>query len=106
MRRPIPVASIGCSRLARAWSTRLWMMRRPGCAGALYGVTPMEKSVARPIGEWNGAGVVVTREQIEHWLNGVKAALHPVDVPLPSPIVLQYHFTQVKFRNLRIRRLR
>jgi hypothetical protein len=74
-------------------------------AGALYGVTPVEKSAARPVGEWNEAHIRVTRERIEHWLNGTKTAEYPVDVPLPSPIVLQYHFTEVKFRNLKIRRL-
>jgi hypothetical protein len=74
-------------------------------SGALYGVTPVESSAARPIGEWNDSRIRVTPERIEHWLNGVKTAEYPVDVPLPSPIVLQYHFTEVKFRNLRIRRL-
>ena len=74
-------------------------------SGALYGVTPVEKSVAKPIGEWNEARIRVTAERIEHWLNGVKTAEFPVDVPLSSPIVLQYHFTEVRFRNLRIRRL-
>ena len=74
-------------------------------SGALYGVTSVEKSVARPIGQWNEARIRVTSDRIEHWLNDIKTAEYPVDVPLPSPIVLQYHFTEVKFRNLRIRRL-
>jgi hypothetical protein len=74
-------------------------------SGALYGLTPVEKSAARPIGEWNDARIRVTSERVEHWLNGVRTAEYPVDVPLPSPIVLQYHFTEVQFRNLRIRRL-
>lgn len=73
-------------------------------SGALYGVTAVEKSVARPIGEWNDARIRVTPERVEHWLNGIKTSEYPVDVPLPSPIVLQYHFTEVRFRNLRIRR--
>jgi hypothetical protein len=74
-------------------------------SGALYGVTAVEASVARPVGEWNHARIRVTRERIEHWLNGTKTAEFQVDVPLPSPIVLQYHFTEVKFRNLRILQL-
>lgn len=74
-------------------------------SGALYGVTSVEKSVARPIGQWNEARIRVTSNRIEHWLNDIKTAEYPVDVPLPSPIVLQYHFTEVRFRNLRIRRL-
>ena len=74
-------------------------------SGALYGVTSVEKSVARSAGDWNDARIRVTAERIEHWLNGVKTVEYPVDVPLPSPIVLQYHFSEVKFRNLRIRRL-
>lgn len=74
-------------------------------SGALYGVTPVQNSVARQVGEWNDARILVTPERIEHWLNGVKTAEYAVDVPLPSPIVLQYHFTEVKFRNLRIRPL-
>ena len=74
-------------------------------SGALYGVTPVEKSVARPAGEWNDARIRVTVERIEHWLNGVKTADYPVDVPFASPIALQHHFSEVRFRNLRIRPL-
>lgn len=51
-------------------------------SGALYGVTPVEKSLARPVGEWNDARILVTKERIEHWLNGARTAVYPVDVPL------------------------
>lgn len=74
-------------------------------SGALYGVTSVEKSVARPVVEWNDARIRVTAKRIEHWLNGVKTADYPVDVPFASPIALQHHFSEVRFRNLRILRI-
>jgi hypothetical protein len=65
----------------------------------------VDQSAARPVGEWNDARIRVTGERSEHWLNAIKTAEHPVDVTLPSPIVLQYHLTEVRFCKLRILRL-
>jgi hypothetical protein len=72
-------------------------------SGALYGVTAMDKSGALPVGQWNRSRIVVAREHVEHWLNGVKTAEYPVDLPFASPISLQHHRSEVRFRNLRIR---
>lgn len=75
-------------------------------SGALYGVTAMERSGARPVGAWNTSRILVARDHVEHWLNGVKTAQYPVDLPFASPISLQHHRSEVRFRNLRIRAVR
>lgn len=74
-------------------------------SGALYSVTSVERSAARPFGEWNESRIVVTTDRVEHWLNGVVTARQPTDIPFASSIVLQHHTTEVWFRNVRIRRL-
>ncbi len=43
-------------------------------AGANFGLYPVPRSLARPAGEWNEARLLVRGRQVEHWLNGVKAA--------------------------------
>ena len=75
-------------------------------SGALYGVTAMVRSGARMVGEWNTSRILVARDHVEHWLNGVKTAQYPVDLPFASPISLQHHRSEVRFRNLRIRAVR
>ena len=52
------------------------------------------RNVTRAVEEWNASRVVATRERVEHFLNGVKTAEYPVDVP----------FANTRFRNLRIRK--
>jgi hypothetical protein len=74
-------------------------------SGALYGVVPVPKPAAKPVGEWNSARILVTAHRVEHWLNGERTAEYPIDVPFLSAIVLQHHFSEVRFRNLRIRPL-
>jgi hypothetical protein len=74
-------------------------------SGALYGVTAVSRSLAKPLGEWNQSRILVTQDHVEHWLNGVLSARYPVDVPFPSPISLQHHVSDVRFRNIRIRPL-
>ncbi|MBM3734184.1 MAG: DUF1080 domain-containing protein [Acidobacteria bacterium] len=75
-------------------------------SGALYSVTAVEPSVAKPLGQWNESRIVVTADRVEHWLNGNITASHATDIPFASSIALQHHTTEVRFRNLRIRRLR
>ncbi|MEO8028621.1 MAG: family 16 glycoside hydrolase [Bryobacteraceae bacterium] len=75
-------------------------------SGALYGVTEIRQRAAKPVGQWNDARLVVAKDHLEHWLNGIKTAEYPIDVPFASPIVLQHHRSEVRFRNLRIRPLR
>jgi len=74
-------------------------------SGALYSVTPVEHSAAKPLGQWNESRILVTAEGIQHWLNGTQTAKYATDIPFASSIVVQHHTTEVRFRNLRIRRL-
>jgi hypothetical protein len=74
-------------------------------SGALYAVIPVKEPVAKAAGEWNDSRILVTRDRIEHWLNGVKTAEYAVDIPFASPILLQHHFSEVRFRKLRIKPL-
>lgn len=94
-------------------------------AGALYDLIVPPANIARPVGEWNQARVVVRGKHIQQWLNGHVTA----DIVVGSPqwnevygkskfaqmasfgakdrghIVLQDHGDPVWFRNVRIRRL-
>ena len=72
-------------------------------SGALYSVTPVERSLAKRLGEWNEGRIVVTNEGVEHYLNGTLTARYKTDIPFASSIVLQHHTTEVRYRNVRIR---
>ncbi|HBY62942.1 MAG TPA: hypothetical protein DEH78_24225 [Solibacterales bacterium] len=72
-------------------------------SGSLYGVVAAAPGAAKPPGEWNESRIVVTDERAEHWLNGVKVAEFAIDIPFASPIVLQHHSSEVRFRRLKIR---
>lgn len=74
-------------------------------SGALYSVTPVERSSAKAPGQWNESRIVVTADGVEHWLNGLVTARAATDLPFASSIVLQHHTTEVRFRNVRIRPL-
>ncbi|MFN7019905.1 MAG: family 16 glycoside hydrolase, partial [Phycisphaerales bacterium] len=95
-------------------------------AGAMYDLFECGEDVARPWGEWNTARVVCRGPRIEHWLNGVRV----VDVDVESDeyreaygaskfpsmkdfgttasghIALQDHGDEVRFRNIKVRRLK
>lgn len=94
-------------------------------AGALYDLIVPPENVARPVGEWNRARIVVNGNHIQQWLNGQKTA----DIVIGSDewkqrmaqskfrempgfaskrrghIALQDHGDLVWYRNIRIRRL-
>ena len=72
-------------------------------SGALYAVTPVGKSAAKPVGEWNSSRILLSPDHVEHWLNGIETARYAIDTPFASPIVLQHPNTVVRFRNLKIR---
>ena len=72
-------------------------------SGSLYGVTPVEASAAKPVGEWNLSRLKVTGDHVEHWVNGVQTARKDIDVAFGSPILLQHHNSEVRFRGIRIR---
>jgi hypothetical protein len=74
-------------------------------SGALYGVVAVSKPAAKAAGEWNESRLVVLADHVEHWLNGVMTARYPVDVPFASPVSLQHHQSEVRFREIRIRRI-
>jgi len=74
-------------------------------SGALYSVIAPSEQAAKPIGEWNQLRLVVAKDHIEHWLNGVKVVEAPIDAPFASPVLLQYHRSAVAYRNIKIREL-
>ena len=94
-------------------------------AGALYGLYPANGKVLRPVGSWNKSRIKVEGNRVQHFLNGVKV----VDVQFDSDdwnaqlgkskfkewekfnktinghIAFQNHGNEVKFRNIRIKRI-
>ena len=95
-------------------------------AGALYDlITPNEKKVLKPVGQWNESRIVVKGNHVEHWLNGqvvVAYELWSEDFNAvlakskyrgnkafakadPGHIAFQDHGDRVWFRNIRIREL-
>lgn len=89
--------------------------------GALYSALAPSNSVVRPPGKFNESRILVQRDRVEHWLNGVRVLAFDLaqpdvlrllrenrrsdDTVRVSPICLQNHGTPVWFRNLKIRRL-
>lgn len=74
-------------------------------SGALYGVVAVSRPAAKAAGEWNRSRLVVTEDHVEHWLNGVMTARYAVDVAFDSPLLLQHHASEVRFREIRVRRI-
>lgn len=95
---------------------------------SLYDLIPAEKQerFTKPAGEWNiGRIVVYPDNRVEHWLNGIKvveyvrgsaiyralvarskyAGFNDFGMVKESPVLLQYHHDQVKFRNIKIKEL-
>jgi hypothetical protein len=97
--------------------------------GALYGMIAAAPAPVHPAGEWNSGRLVVKRDHIEHWVNGVKVLDSSLSSPgvregamtrwkeapgilkmltHPKPrgsIALQHHGEEVWFRNVKVRRL-
>jgi hypothetical protein len=97
--------------------------------GALYSMIAPTADPARPPGEWNSGRIVVRGSRIEHWVDGVKVLDASLADPgvregatrrwgqypeivrfftepkLSGPISLQHHGDEVRFRNIKIRRL-
>jgi hypothetical protein len=95
-------------------------------AAAIYDIVAPLEDRTRSAGEWNEARIIVRGWSVQHWLNGHKV----VDIDLASAygkelikksrfnqlpefatslrgrIALQYHGSEVSFRNIRIRELK
>ena len=74
-------------------------------SGAVYGVVPVRRPSARPLGEWNESRIFLRSNHVEHWLNGSKVAEYDLEGIFSSPISLQHHGPGAFFRNIRIRTL-
>jgi hypothetical protein len=95
---------------------------------SLYDLIPAEKQerFTKGANEWNRGRIVVYPDnRVEHWLNGIKvveyvrgssiykalvarskyAEFNDFGMVKETPILLQYHQDQVKFRSLKIRKL-
>jgi hypothetical protein len=93
--------------------------------GSNYALHAPVQSVARPLGEWNSARLVVRGDSVEHWLNDVRVVAYRLGSPdwerrvaaskfaaMPGygrarrgHIALQDHDSPVWFRAIRIRPL-
>ena len=95
------------------------------CSGSLYAMYARREAVAKPVGEWNEAQVIVQGNHVEHWLNGKKVVECEIgskdwnerlakskfaDWPKfaknrQGHVALQDHNDPVWYRNIRIKRL-
>ena len=98
------------------------------CLAALYDLIPIDNQglAAKPAGEWNTGRIIVYPDnRVEHWLNGKKvldyvrgsgiykalvarskyAGYEEFGMVKETPILLQYHGDQVRFRSLKIKKL-
>ena len=93
--------------------------------GSNYALHARTSDVARPVGEWNEARIIVRGDQVEHWLNGTRIVAYQLgsedwqervraskfrDMPKyglarRGHSALQDHGDPVSFRNIRIREL-
>lgn len=93
--------------------------------GSLYEILAADADKpVNPVGEWNSGRIVMQGDQVEHWLNGKlvtsivigsddwkerfaksKYSKHEGFGSWTGPILLQDHYDDVWYRNLRIRKL-
>jgi len=94
------------------------------CLAALYDLIPIDNQgvIVKPVGEWNSGRIVVYPDnRVEHWLNGKKvleyvrgsgiykalvarskyAGYVGFGMVKETPILLQYHGDQVRFRSFK-----
>jgi hypothetical protein len=94
-------------------------------AASVYGLYPPSKDVTKPAGGWNDARIVVSKNHVEHYLNGKKVAEYDLGsadwkkrvaaskfaawkkfgTNQRGHVVLQDHGDQVWYRNVRIKSL-
>lgn len=95
-------------------------------AASCYGLYPPEGKVLKPLGEFNEGRIVVYRNRVEHWLNGVRVVAYELGsdefkarlkgtkfTAMPAygtrpkgHLSLQDHGLDLWFRNLRVREFR
>lgn len=93
--------------------------------GANYDLHPAKTDFKKPMGEWNTARIIKNMEHVEHWLNGNKVVEYDLWTPEWEALVkaskfkdypgygrtkngkigIQDHGHEVKFKNIKIRRL-
>lgn len=94
-------------------------------SGSNYDMHAPSSQAVRPAGQWNTSRLIVDEGHVEHWLNGIMVVSYDIGSPswkaqkvaskwrevdsyaaYPSGhIALQDHGNQIRFRNLKIRRL-
>jgi len=95
-------------------------------AGSCYGLYPALPGVVRPAGEWNRVRLIVNRNHVEHWLNGVRVVEYEIGSPdwewlvanskfgthagfgraKSGYVALQEHGERVAYRNIKIREIK
>ncbi len=93
--------------------------------GANYDLHPAENDFKNNMGQWNTARIIVNNGHVEHWLNGNKVVAYDLWTPEWEALVkaskfseypdygktknghigIQDHGQEVRFRNIKIRRL-
>ncbi len=93
--------------------------------GSNYALHPAPRGLARPVGEWNSARILVSGNHVEHWLNGFRTVEYELGsadwlervasskfsawpeygTASRGHIGLQEHGDRVAFRSIKIRRL-
>lgn len=104
------------------WGDRISDKQR---SGSNYDIHPPRIDVTRPAGEWNQSRLIVDQGHVQHWLNGKKVVEYDLwteewqalktaakwkDYPAygeytSGRLALQDHGNQVRFRNIKVRRL-
>ena len=52
--------------------------------GAVYDILPPRYVISKPIGEFNHSRIVVSGNNIEHWLNGIKTLKYELNTDIWS----------------------
>lgn len=106
----------------QGYRSKLTDLHKPA---GLYDLLPAGNPVTKPAGEFNETRVVVLGNRVEHWLNGVKVLEYQLGSPelkaaiakskfkevvgfgskFKTPILLQDHGDEVRFRTIKIREL-
>jgi len=98
---------------------------RTRVSGANYDMHAPRLNVAKPAGQWNTTRLIVDEGHVQHWLNGKKVVAYNLWTPeweeikknskwsfypkygsyTSGHIALQDHGGQIRFRNVKLRRL-